>query len=323
MIKKNCYIIVFLLGLGCNKSSVFTPKADAVFLPKKIIIESSQTTLQTQQCNSLYATPQDNTGNRFPSSRPLNISLADASSEKIMLYQRPDCSDQPVSYIALSAGAAAAIFYFKMTRPGTFTVHAVTEKKDEIPVHFQKDLTVIDSELNAEKKPLASTLKFENEPVDIPASTSFSIQIAVQDKNGNLVEDFQSPIVITIIESPPLGSKYFQTGTLTITASQGKGEFKDLSINTPGNNYRLQVSSEHLKALSKTFNILPPQSRDITVIFNGKRKSAKFIPPNIIEEKDGDRFPVYPNGTSEIKINGVKYRVQLLSPDVVTIDQLQ
>lgn len=104
----------------------------------------------------------------------------------------------------------------------------------------------------------ASKLSFTVQPVNSPAGLSgiATVQVAVQDANGNIVRTgaaASSSITMTIAS---IGNGAALTGTATQTAVNGTAVFTGLGIDKTGSGYKLIASSgSYTPAYSNSFNV--------------------------------------------------------------------
>jgi hypothetical protein len=160
-----------------------------------------------------------------------------------------------------------------------------------------------------------------NMPSEVEASMPFTVTIKVKNSGGSIDEKYNEKVSILIGSYPKDGSSFFQTTNNLGTFNNGEITFDQLSIEKPGEGYTLKVLSMFLTAQSKPFNVLPVQPKELTVIFNGKRKKVKLKPPNIIVDEDGDEFPVYNPGKSEFTVFGKHFKVKFVSPTELIVDE--
>jgi hypothetical protein len=156
----------------------------------------------------------------------------------------------------------------------------------------------------------------ENTEVDFP----LSFKVRILDKDNKLNQDYNAPVTVAIYSGATVG---FRSGTsTTVMAQNGEAEFKDLIIEKPGE-YILTVQANGLAASSKPFSITPPQPKDVNLIFNGKSRTVKFMPPNILVDKDGEKFPVYDKHLTTFQYRGKNFRVEIKSPTEVHVTEFR
>jgi hypothetical protein len=113
----------------------------------------------------------------------------------------------------------------------------------------------------------AAKLGFTTQPTNtaVGAAISPSIQVSVEDAQGNVVTTATNSITVAIGNNPGGGTL---SGTLTQSAVNGTATFSGLSINKLGTGYTLTASATSLtQATSNAFNIVagPPSQLAITV----------------------------------------------------------
>ena len=75
----------------------------------------------------------------------------------------------------------------------------------------------------------------------IIAGHTFSVGVQAFDNEWNLASSFNGNVTITLANNPEdanLG------GTLTVTAANGQVNFSDLTLDKPGTDYTLQITSD-------------------------------------------------------------------------------
>jgi hypothetical protein len=86
------------------------------------------------------------------------------------------------------------------------------------------------------------------------AGAPFSVTVAAEDANGNIVSTFAGSITVSLAANSggaTLG------GTLTATASNGQATFSNLTLNKPGTGYTLQFTTTGLTgATTNAFNVV-------------------------------------------------------------------
>lgn len=98
----------------------------------------------------------------------------------------------------------------------------------------------------------AKKLVFSQQPPNSNAGSTFSVQLQLLDKFGNLAAD-NSSIVLSLVGGP---ADAVLGGTITKSASGGQADFSDLSIMDPGS-YKISAVDQidSLKTTSKSFKI--------------------------------------------------------------------
>jgi hypothetical protein len=90
-------------------------------------------------------------------------------------------------------------------------------------------------------------------PSSVTAGSGFGLTITVEDRFGNVVSSFTGKVTIALAANPS-GSTL--GGTLTVTAVKGLATFSGLTLNKPGNGYRLKTTSSGLtSATTSAFNV--------------------------------------------------------------------
>jgi hypothetical protein len=100
---------------------------------------------------------------------------------------------------------------------------------------------------------LVFTVQPSNSAAGQPISPS--IQVAVQDNNGNTIPNATNAVTLNLLDNPG-GSTL--SGTVSRNAVNGIAAFNDISLNKAANGYTLQASASGLTgAVSTTFNVGP------------------------------------------------------------------
>jgi hypothetical protein len=82
-------------------------------------------------------------------------------------------------------------------------------------------------------------------PPTVPTGATFAVTVKAEDDFGTVDTSFSGSVAIALSSNPALGTL---GGTLVMTASAGAASFADLTLDTPGAGYVLQVASSGLTA---------------------------------------------------------------------------
>jgi len=127
-------------------------------------------------------------------------------------------------------------------------------------------LTATSSVLTGTTSPLivipgpAAQLAVTTEPAGIVAAgSSFGLTVSAEDIFGNLATTFNGSVTVMLANNAGGGAL---GGETTVTAVQGIAFFANLSINTAGTGYTIQViSSGLISAMAGPVNVTPPATR--------------------------------------------------------------
>ena len=114
----------------------------------------------------------------------------------------------------------------------------------------------------------ASTLAFTVQPSNVSAGTSIapSVQVSVEDAQGNVVTTATNQITIAIGTNPSSGTL---SGTAQVNAVAGVAIFSSLSIDNTGTGYTLAASASGLTgAVSSAFNVTANCTTNCTISGN-------------------------------------------------------
>jgi hypothetical protein len=179
------------------------------------------------------------------------------------------------------------------------------------------------SETQVEETKYSRHIQFVNGPTNTEAEFPLRFSIQIVDQDGKIVDNYNEQVRINIQGFPPGGSTMFLTGNNTAKLERGQAEIKDLSIEIPGREYILNAVATNIYGVSKPFEVTPPQPRDVTLVFNGQRKTVRFEPPNVLIDRDGERFPVYTRNLSTMNYRGKNFRVEIKSPTEVHVTEIR
>jgi hypothetical protein len=176
-----------------------------------------------------------------------NINLSGKSNG--VFYTNSNCTG-PTNVISMAADTSSVNFYFSDNTAEALTLTATDNSAALTSAQFNFTL-----QANSPAK-----LGYAVQPSDTVASNNItpSVQVAIQDINGNFVNS--SGYLISIaLGNNPTGSTL--QGTLTGVSVNGLVSFSDLKINTVANAYTLVAANASLTSgTSNSFNILanPP-----------------------------------------------------------------
>ena len=134
----------------------------------------------------------------------------------------------------------------------------------------------------------ATQLVFTAQPTNTTAAASItpSVQVSIEDAQGNVVTSSTSAVTLAIGTNPAGGTL---SGTLTQNAVAGVATFSGLSINKAGTGYTLSASSGALTvATSTTFNITAGSASQLafTVQPTNAAAGAAIAPPVQVSIED-------------------------------------
>ncbi len=138
----------------------------------------------------------------------------------------------------------------------------------------------------------ASKLTFTAQPTNtVAGQTISSVQVAVQDANGNTVTSSSAPITLSIANNPNGGTLFGATAP-TIN---GIATFSNLSINRAGIGYTLQAASGSLtSATSDSFNIAVGIASQLVIIDQPVTTFAEnqIVPVSVaVQDASGNTVP--------------------------------
>ena len=84
-------------------------------------------------------------------------------------------------------------------------------------------------------------------PAELTAGTKFGLVVDAEDDQGHVVTNYNSTVTVTLAGGPS-GAKL--GGTLTVTANAGVATFSDLTLDTAGTGYTLQLTSGSLTSVT-------------------------------------------------------------------------
>jgi hypothetical protein len=101
-----------------------------------------------------------------------------------------------------------------------------------------------------------SQLVFLTQPSNVSANGTLNqVQVAIEDRFGNLVSNAANQVSLSIFENPSGGTL---SGTLSVTPNNGVASFSDLSVDKAGNSYTLEATYPGFVAsVSNPFIVLP------------------------------------------------------------------
>ncbi len=215
-----------------------------------------------------------------------------------------------------------------------FTITSCT-KKNEVPRPASSNTPNVPVETSTPPPPIhppqntnpvrvATALKFNQQPSDVETVDAIQVVISAVDSEGNVVESHKPIIYISALLSPSNTPVAFATGPNFKLPVNGVANFDTPKLDQPGT-YTLKAYSQGLEISSQSFNVTPPKERMITMIFNGKKQTVRFIPPDTIIDTDGGKIPFRPdqNGVAYLEMAPHLYKMWFQSPKVLIVNRIR